>query len=74
MHTKGLAPALQKEHPGKHSFLLLEDNDPTGYKSNMAKDVKKAHDVNVLEIPKRSPDLSPLDYVRILERCQHSLA
>ena len=45
-----------------HSFLLLEDNDPTGYKSNMAKDVKSALGVNALEIPKRSPDLNPLDY------------
>lgn len=62
MYTNALAPALQKEHPGKRSFLLLEDNDPTGYKSNMAKDVKKALGVNVLEIPKRSPDLNPLDY------------
>ena len=62
MYTNALAPALQKEHPGKRSFLLLEDNDPTGYKSNKAKDVKKVLGVNVLEIPKRSPDLNPLDY------------
>ena len=62
MYTNALAPALRKEHPGKRSFLLLEDNDPTVYKSNKAKYVKKALGVNVLEIPKRSPDLNPLDY------------
>ena len=62
MYANSLAPALQNEHPGKRSFLLLEDNDPTGYKSNLAKDVKKALGVNILEIPKCSPDLNPLDY------------
>ena len=62
MYENALGPALRTEHPGRRRFLVLEDNDPTGYKCQMAKDAKKALGVSVLEIPKRSPDLNPLDY------------
>ena len=62
MYSKSLAPALRKAHPSKKHFLILEDNDPTGYKSNRAKDTKVKEDIEALRLPKRSPDLNPLDY------------
>ena len=62
MYSKSLAPALRKAYPTKKRFLLLEDNDPTGYKSNVAKAAKVAAKIDILPFPKRSPDLNPLDY------------
>ena len=62
MYSSYLAPALRKTYPAKKRFLLLEDNDPSGYKSNRGKDAKRAERIDVLALPKRSPDLNPLDY------------
>lgn len=62
MYQDALAPALRATYPSKRRFLLLEDNDTTGYKSNDAKDVKSKEKIDVLPLPKRSPDLNPLDY------------
>ena len=62
MHANTLVPALRKTYPAKKRFLLLEDNDPAGYKSNLAKAAKAAAKIDVLPFPKRSPDLNPLDY------------
>ena len=62
MYSKSLAPALRRAHPGKKRFLLLEDNDPSGYKSKMAVQAKADNAIDVLSFPKRSPDLNPLDY------------
>jgi len=58
----GLRADLGKQHPGKRKFTVLEDNDPTGYKSQKGKDAKAAAGISILEIPKRSPDLSVCDY------------
>lgn len=57
-----LARDLAKVSPGKHKFTILEDNDPTGYKSAKGIAAKCAAGLNVFQIPKRSPDLSVLDY------------
>lgn len=62
MYANVLAPSLRSKHPGKRRFTILEDNDPSGYKSNLGKDAKAASGLNVLELPRRSPDLNPLDY------------
>ena len=62
MYTDVLGPSLQRAHPTKRSFFLLEDNDPAGYKSGLAKQAKRDLGVRVLELPKRSPDLNPLDF------------
>lgn len=62
MYSGVLAPALQAKYPGKHRFTIQEDNDPSGYKSNLGKEAKAACHLHVLEQPKRSPDLNPLDY------------
>jgi len=62
MYSEVLAPALKAGNPGKRRFLVLEDNDPSGYKSRRAIETKASKNINVLEIPRRSPDLNPLDY------------
>ena len=36
-----LAPALRRCRKGRANFRILEDNDPTGYKSNKAVDCKR---------------------------------
>ena len=36
-----LIKALRRNHRGKTSFRILEDNDPTGYKSGRAVDAKR---------------------------------
>ena len=47
---------------GKRKFQVLEDNDPTGFKSNAGKRAKREEGIKVFEIPKRSPDLNVCDY------------
>jgi hypothetical protein len=54
--------ALKKSCPRKRSFSVLEDNDPTGYKSNLAKKAKKDNKIKVFAIPERSPDLNVCDF------------
>ena len=57
-----IAKTLKRLRAHKKSWLILEDNDPTGYKSNLAKQTKKEHNMRVLEQPVYSPDLNPLDF------------
>ena len=59
-HTIG--PALVKHRGRKRSFTTLEDNDPTGYKSTLAKQTKRELKIHPMEFPKYSPDLNPLDF------------
>jgi transposase len=56
-----IAKKMKKKKKGA-AFTILEDNDPTGYKSAEGKKAKKAAGIEVLSIPKRSPDLSVMDY------------
>jgi hypothetical protein len=53
---------LKKTWPRRRSFKVLEDNDPTGFKSKQGIKAKKAAQISVFEIPPRSPDLSVMDY------------
>ena len=55
-------PALKKHYKGRKSFVILEDNDPTGNLSKVAVAVKRETKMVRLEIPKRSPDLNVLDF------------
>ena len=43
------------------SWSVLEENDPTGYKSTAGKDAKKQVGIDIFELPPRSPDLNVLD-------------
>ena len=59
---KVLKRRLQAKYPSAKKFRIMEDNDPTGYKSTLAKETKQALGLSVLELPPRSPDLNGLDY------------
>ena len=54
--------ALQKAFPGKRGFRVLEDNDPSGFKSSKGITAKQEAKIFPFEIPKRSPDLNVCDY------------
>jgi hypothetical protein len=54
--------SLRRAWPGKKVFRVLEDNDPTGFKSRAGEAAKRAVGIKVFEIPKRSPDLNVCDY------------
>ena len=67
MYKESLLPALKKVHPHmaskrKPAWVVMEDNDPTGYKSKMAVKCKAALGIQIMTMPKRSPDLNVLDY------------
>ena len=62
MYTGPLKMALRRNYPNKRTHKVLEDNDPTGYKSGAGVAAKRASKIDVFEIPCRSPDLNPLDY------------
>jgi hypothetical protein len=62
LYEKVVAPALIKHRGVKRSYVMLEDNDPTGYKSNAAKAAKKKLEMSPIDFPAYSPDLNPLDF------------
>lgn len=58
-----LEKALKKAFPNHRGrWVILEDNDPAGYKSGLAKDTKAELKMDVMSLPPRSPDLNVLDY------------
>jgi hypothetical protein len=59
---KKLGKALRNHYGDRRSFVILEDNDPSGYKSRKGVAAKADERIRPLEFPKRSPDLNPLDY------------
>ena len=62
LYTGPILAALRKAHPGKRSFTILEDNDPSGFKSRKGMDAKREAGIDTLDLPKRSPDLNVCDY------------
>ena len=64
---KALKKAVTKAFPERAArpyprWTILEDNDPSGYKSNLAVAEKQALRMEVMALPPRSPDLNVLDY------------
>ena len=57
-----LANGCRKAFPRSRASKVLEDNDPTGFKSNKGFAAKRAAKLTSFDIPKRSPDLNVLDY------------
>lgn len=58
-----LEKVLKKAYPHHHGrYEVLEDNDPTGYKSSKGMAAKAACNLKTDDLPKRSPDLNVLDY------------
>ena len=54
--------ALREAYPHRRTFNVLEDNDPTGFKSTAGEDAKAEAGIEAFEIPKRSPQLNVCDY------------
>lgn len=54
--------ALERCFGRKKEYLILEDNDPTGYQSNAAKAAKRRVSIKRVPFPRYSPDLMPLDF------------
>ena len=57
-----LAPALKRHRGSKRRYTILEDNDPTGWKSTAARAAKASLKITPLEIPAYSPDMNPCDF------------
>ena len=53
---------LQNAYPGRSKFTLLEDNDPTGFRSRAGVHAKEEAGFKVLQIPRRSPQLNMCDH------------
>lgn len=57
-----LYKALRRAKGNKAKYNILEDNDPSGYKSNKALAAKEELKIKSDPFPRYSPDLNPLDY------------
>ena len=57
-----LSPMLKLHRGDKRKYLILEDNDPTGFKSNLAIKAKADLKIHPIPFPTYSPDLNPLDF------------
>ena len=57
-----VAPALKRHRGVKGRYVVLEDNDPTGFKSGKAVAEKAAAHIETLQFPRYSPDLNPCDF------------
>jgi len=62
MYEGPMAKALRKAYPRRRSFKVLEDNDPSGFKTKKATVSKKRAKISSFDLPKRSPQLNVLDY------------
>lgn len=57
-----LLKALQRYRGMKAKYMVLEDNDPSGFKSGKGLNAKKEVGIRAIPFPKYSPDLNPLDF------------
>ncbi len=62
MYRGPIMNALKKHRGEKSSYLLAEDNDPSGYKSSKAVAEKRSLHIRTVDWPRYSPDLMPLDF------------
>ena len=62
LYEQTILPALVRHRGRKPKYLVVEDNDPVGYKSRKAIAVKRRYGIETLEWPRYSPDLNPLDF------------
>ena len=62
MYAGPIKQVLQRRRPGKRSWLIMEDNDPAGFKSTKGKEAKKDNKMRTLDQPAYSPNLNPLDF------------
>ena len=62
IYSGPMKKALQAEYPDRTRFAVLEDNDPTGYRSKKGIQAKKDASIDVFEITCHSPELNICDY------------
>lgn len=62
MYRGPIQRALKKAYPARKKWRVLEDNDPTGFKSKKGEEAKAASAIEIFSIPKRSPQLNVCDY------------
>jgi hypothetical protein len=62
MYRGPIRRALKRHRGDKGSYLVAEDNDPTGYKSTKGIEAKDKVGIKTVEWPRYSPDLMPLDF------------
>ena len=62
MYQGPVSQALRRAYPGRRRFRVLEDNDPTGFKSKKGIAAKAECNIDVFHIPPHSPDLNPCDF------------
>ena len=62
LYKGAMMDALVKARGAKRSYLICEDNDPTGYKSSKGRMQKKMSGIRTVAWPRYSPDLMPLDF------------
>jgi len=62
MYTGPLLKKLKKNFPAALKYNVLEDNDPTGFKSSKGVAAKDEANIKTFWLPKRSPDLNVCDY------------
>lgn len=62
MYKGPLLKALRRCHGELPRYIILEDNDPSGFKSRKGETAKKEAGIKTVPFPKYSPDLNPLDF------------
>ena len=63
MYEGPLLRALRRNYPQRRgAWRVLEDNDPSGFKSSKGKAAKQRAGVASFDIPRKSPDLNICDY------------
>ena len=62
MYEGPLLKTLKKQRGEKPSYLIAEDNDPSGFKSSKGMAAKKRAKIKTIKWPRYSPDLMPLDF------------
>lgn len=62
LYTGPLLRTLRQHRGDKRRYVILEDNDPSGYKSSKGMSAKAAVNISTIDLPAYSADLNPLDY------------
>ena len=62
MYSGPLAKALKRAYPLAKRWTIIEDGDPSGYKSSAGKAAKKKARISTDDLPPRSTDFNVLDY------------
>ena len=62
MYRGPVISILKKKRGIKDTYIIAEDNDPTGYKSTLGVEAKAEVNIHAIRWPRYSPDLMPLEF------------